>query len=352
MTDVLKVAAVFIGTIVGAGLASGQEIMQFFCVYGKNGFYGIAVCCLIYILLSFIIINLCYTFKFKSYQDILAYTFGKNFGKIAVAILTFFIFSGNVIMLSGGGAMIYEYVGIAPIWGILLMSAFAFLAACYSSKGLIAVNSLIVPFSTLIIFTIGIFAITSSFHNKAFYYDPLSLPASKSYEWLFSAILYAAFNLIAATGVICPLTHKFKNKKTFIHGCILGSIVLSLLAVSICFSLLYYLPQSFRFEIPNLYVAKQYGAMLPFALTIIIWFEMFSTEVSNLYSLSSVLQNSIHFSNTKAIVCILLVSFPFTLFGFSNLIRLLYPAYGILGLFFISKCFVNFLAPKHTYKCK
>jgi uncharacterized membrane protein YkvI len=346
VADVLKIAAVFIGTIVGAGLASGQEIMQFFCVYGKNGFYGIVVCCLIYIILSYIIINLCYIYKFKSYQDIIEYTFGKSFGKVAGLILTFFIFSGNVIMLSGGGAMVHEYVGIPPIWGILLMSAFGFMAACYSSKGLIAVNSIIVPFSTLVIFLIGIFVIVSCFHNKGFHFDPLSLPVPKPYEWVFSAILYAAFNLIAATGVICPLTHKFKNKKAFIKGCALGSIVLSLLATSISLSLLYYLPQSFRYEIPNLFVSKQYGAILPFALTIIIWFEMFSTEVGNLYSLSSVLQTSMHFSNTKAVFLILLLSFPFTLFGFSNLIKLLYPAYGVLGLFFISMCSIKFVILK------
>jgi uncharacterized membrane protein YkvI len=349
MTDVLKIAAVFIGTIVGAGLASGQEIMQFFSIYGKNGFYGIFICCLIYILLSFIIIDLCYIFRFKSYQDIIEYTFGKSCGKTATIILTFFIFSGNVIMLSGGGAMIHEYVGIDHIWGILFMSVLAFSAACYSSKGLIAVNAIIVPFSTLVIFLIGIFVIASAFHNKAFNFDPISLPISKSHEWLLSSILYAAFNLIAATGVICPLTLKFKNRKAFVKGCVLGSVVLTLLAVSISFSLLYFLPQSFRYEIPNLYVAKQYGHMLPFVLTIIIWFEMFSTEIGNIYSLSSVIQNSIHFSNTKAVISILLVSFPFTLLGFSNLIKFLYPAYGILGLLFISMCFIKFIVLKHKF---
>lgn len=36
---VFQVAFVFIGTIVGAGLASGKEITNFFTVYGYKSFY-------------------------------------------------------------------------------------------------------------------------------------------------------------------------------------------------------------------------------------------------------------------------------------------------------------------------
>ena len=58
MKVAFKVSAVFIGTIIGAGLASGQEILQFFSFYGINGFYGIILCCVLYMLFSFIVITL------------------------------------------------------------------------------------------------------------------------------------------------------------------------------------------------------------------------------------------------------------------------------------------------------
>jgi len=34
-----KVAATYIGTVVGAGFASGQEMLQFFAVFGLKGFW-------------------------------------------------------------------------------------------------------------------------------------------------------------------------------------------------------------------------------------------------------------------------------------------------------------------------
>ncbi|GFR35148.1 hypothetical protein [Thermobrachium celere] len=63
MKEELKVAAVFIGTIIGAGLASGQEILQFFSRFGRGSFIGILICFILYILLSLIFINMAYKKK-------------------------------------------------------------------------------------------------------------------------------------------------------------------------------------------------------------------------------------------------------------------------------------------------
>ncbi len=41
---IFQMGAVFIGTIVGAGLASGQEMTQFFTTYGYKSFIGLTIC--------------------------------------------------------------------------------------------------------------------------------------------------------------------------------------------------------------------------------------------------------------------------------------------------------------------
>ena len=58
LSDVFQVAAVFIGTIVGAGLASGKEISNFFTYYGYKSFIGIIACGILYILVYFFIIKI------------------------------------------------------------------------------------------------------------------------------------------------------------------------------------------------------------------------------------------------------------------------------------------------------
>lgn len=346
MKSELKIAAVFIGTIVGAGLASGQEILQFFGLYGYKGFVGIILCCGFYIFFSRIIILLCFKFKFKSYREIIKYVFGKKLGRTVDYLTTFFIFTGNIIMISGGGTMLNEYIGINKFWGVLIMCVFAFIVTYFSSQGIIAVNSIIVPFSTFIIILLGILVFFTYKENSGFPYTSIPVPNKTNLEWLSFTIIYASFNLLGATGVLCPLISEGTNKKAFIRGCFLGSIVLTLLALSINFSILYYAPKSFRFEIPNLFVSRHYGPLLPLFLTLVIWFEMFSTEIGDLYSLAKALHHSKNITYTYSLLIILLASIPFTLIGFSNLIKLLYPAFGLLSFIFVLGCLYRYLLIK------
>ena len=43
MKDILKIVFVIIGTLIGAGFASGQEIYLFFFSYGIKGLIGIFI---------------------------------------------------------------------------------------------------------------------------------------------------------------------------------------------------------------------------------------------------------------------------------------------------------------------
>ncbi|KMT22076.1 hypothetical protein [Clostridium cylindrosporum] len=344
MGDVLKISAVFIGTIIGAGLASGQEILQFFSLYGRKSFIGITICCIIYVVFSCIIVYLCYKHKFRSYNDMVIFVLGKKFGRVTDIFLTFFIFAGNTIMISGGGAMLNEFFGLNKAVGIFLMAALCFIVTSLSTKGLIATNMIVVPLSTVMILLVGIFTLKQN-PDSINYIITSNSPQSKD-GFLLSALLYASFNLILATGVICPMTREIKSRKKFIAGCLLGGIVLTILAVSVNFSILTYYPGSFYSEIPTLHISKEFGALFMFLLTGIIWLEMFSTEISNLYSLGKRMEHSFKISYTTSVLIIILVSIPISFAGFSNLIRILYPPFGAVSLIFIFGCLIKTMRVK------
>lgn len=336
----IKLAFVFIGTIIGAGLASGQEILQFFTLYGINGYWGIFLCCIIYILISVIIVNLCFNYKFQSYKELIVYSLGKRFGFIGDIMLTLFIFGCNTIMLSGGGAMLNEYLRIDKYWGILLMALVSFTAAAFSTNGVITINSAIVPFSFTTMLIMGLFVVLLNLPVQNITASIINSPSIKN-SWASSAILYSSFNLMTAIGVICPMTTESSDKKNFIKGCIIGSIALTIVNLIINSSIIIYSPQSLYTEIPNLCVAKNIGGILPLILTLTIWLEMFSTEVGNLYSLSMRIQHSLKMPYVTSLLLILLASIPVSFFGFSNLIRLIYPAFGVVSLVFIVGCIIK-----------
>ncbi|MCL1982865.1 MAG: hypothetical protein FWG53_07275, partial [Clostridiales bacterium] len=49
----ISVAFMFVGTIMGAGFASGREIWQFFGVFGNRGYAGIAFVAALFMLIGF-----------------------------------------------------------------------------------------------------------------------------------------------------------------------------------------------------------------------------------------------------------------------------------------------------------
>lgn len=341
MKQSLKIASVFIGTIVGAGLASGQEILQFFARFGMKGLAGIILCCALYITAFIVIIRLCIHNGYRSYKDIILSVLGKRIGSVIDFFLTIFIFGSSIIMISGGGAMLKEYVNLPYYAGVFLMCLLVFIMAVFSTNGVITLNSVVVPFSVLTIGILGILVFIKS-SSPGF---PLieNMKEGSSGRLYLSTILYASFNILGATGVICPIIYESKDKKHFIQGAIIGSIVLTVLALSIYYSILLYAPESMNSEIPNLYIARRFGRTYTFITSMVIWLEMFSTEISDIYSLSKRLEYSFRLPYIGSLLIIMGLTIPFSFIGFSRLIRLLYPPFGAVSLVFICGCIYMYL---------
>ena len=338
---IFQTAAVFIGTIVGAGLASGQEITQFFSTYGYVSFYGILVCCLIYIIVSSIIVSISLKHKLSSYTELIALVSPGFFGIITDVFTSFFLVSGAAVILAGSGALLHQYFGISKWVGILLMAIISLYTVLKDTKGLITINSFIVPALITIIVTIFILYLL-------FYKDMVSatyikqIPSYKNNiipaQWFFSALLYAGFNMLCCSGVLVPLSQEIKYKRVLIPGVIIGALGLTILCYLINTMLLLNIPQIFKYEIPLLYITHRFGMLMQILLLCIIFCEMFSTEVSNIYSVGKTLEKKFDVSYKKAVLLIVVVALPISQIGFKTLIKVLYPGFGAISFIFLIQC--------------
>ena len=157
---------------------------------------------------------------------------------------------------------------------------------------------------------------------------------------LISTILYAGYNTLCSSGVLVPLSTEMKNSKTMIKGISLGTLGLTLLCLIINLLLTINQPYIYEYEIPLLLVAERFGSLIQGFLLVIIWLEMFSTEVSDVYSISKTLEQSFNIKFKKGIFIVLFFALLISQIGFTNLISTLYPAFGVLSLIFISQCFI------------
>lgn len=365
LSATFQVAAVFIGTIVGAGLASGKEITQFFTTYGYKSFAGIILCGIIYIGVSKMFIEISTRYKLESYNQLINLVSPGFLGKLTDIFTSFFLLSGTAIILAGSGALLNQYFGISKWIGIGLMSSLALIILMRDTDGLIEVNSIIVP--SLIFVISSIFILYLVFAKDLISFEHIkSIPYSKNH-WFFSTILYAGFNLLSCSGVLVPLSKEVNHNKTLIWGVSIGALVLTLLCGAINLMLMLNVPYIYQYEIPLLYISHRFGSFLQIMLLFIIWLEMFSTVVSDVYSVAKMLQslsdkNRCHGGNyfkssllnrffnyisyKKSVVLILLLALPISQIGFSNLIKVLYPAFGVISSAFIIQCFIFYINNK------
>lgn len=343
IVSIFQMAAVFIGTIVGAGLASGQEITQFFSTYGYVSFWGILICGLIYIGISSIIISISVKHKLSSYSELINLVSPGFFGQITDIFTSFFLVSGAAIILAGSGALLHQYFGVSKWVGIILMSIISLYTLLKDTKGLITINSFIVPLLTTIIITIFVLylvfykdMVSASYIKQIPSYKNNIIPA----QWFLSALLYAGFNMLCCSGVLVPLSQEIKQKRILIPGVIIGALVLTILCYLINIMLLLNIPQIFKYEIPLLYITNRFGMLMQILLLCVIWCEMFSTEVSDIYSVGKTIEKKFNIPYKKAVFIILLVALPISQIGFKNLIRVLYPGFGAVSLIFLIQCII------------
>lgn len=332
-----QVAAVFIGTIVGAGLASGQEIRQFFTEYGYKGFRGILLCGFIYIIIGYMISSISLKYNLKSYNEIINLVLRpKIFANFTDGVTSLFLISGAAIILAGSGALIHQYFGVSKWVGIVIMVLISTIVLLRDTKGLIEVNSFIVP--SLIIVLLTIFTMYVFFNKEIVSLTYVKNIPNYKDNWFLSCLLYSGFNILGCSGVIVPLSQEMKNKRSMFWGIFMGAVILTVLTAIINLMLLSNIPYIFKYEIPLLYIANRFGSLTQMLLLGIIWLEMFSTVVSDVYSVGKALTQIFDISYKTSVVLVILIAIPISQIGFVNLISVIYPAFGVISLLFMLQC--------------
>lgn len=331
-----QIATIFIGTIVGAGLSSGKELSQFFSQYGYLSFLGLIACAFFYIWMSHLIISINSHYQLESYDAFIQLICPNILGVFMNLVITFFFYSSTAIVIAGSGALIHQYFGI-PVWaGILLMVVLSIVVLLRETNGLIEINGFIVP--TLVTIMVLLFITFTYRFPQTFSISYLKNTMPSKYGWGFSALLYAGFNIMSCVGVLVPLSTELKRNKDIIAGVAIGSLFLTLISCIINFLMMITYKQALQYEIPLLFVAQQISPLIQFALLCVIWLEMFSSKVSNIYSLSKSLQNRFPISFKKSMLIIIALSLPVTQVGFGTLVTYLYPMFGALSIIFVWQC--------------
>ena len=329
MKNVLKVVFVIIGTLIGAGFASGQEVYLFFFSYGMKGLIGILISSIIIGVVIYSTFNILNKYKINAYKDFLNILIPKNtkLKIIANFIINIFILITFFIMIAGFGAYFEQEIGINRLVGSLILAIITFIVFMTSIKGVVKVNELIVPILIGFIFIIGIISIKDTHILNLENY----VIRTNYTNFALSAVLYSSYNSILLIPVLITLNNYVKNKKQIFYISFISAIVTILLSVIIFLLLVRVDVDISKLEMPVVYVVSNMFKILRYIYGVIILGSIFTTAISlGVSFLQNTAKNKKGYTQISIIMCI--TSVIISKFGFSNLVSLLYPIFGYLGL--------------------
>lgn len=319
---------IIIGSLVGAGFASGQEIYLFFYKYGKLGILGLIISCLIitYIIYKTLLIILENDINnYKQFLDKIINN--KKISQIINFIVNIFLIMTFYIMVSGFGAYFEQELGINYLIGTTIISVLCYSIFLKNISGVKDTSSIIVPILIIFILIIGIINFKEIDFEK-FKKDKYLI---ENMGWIIQSLIYSSYNMILLIPVLSNLKKYLKNKKQIKYIAIFSGIIIFILALNI-FLLLSRVDINFNLlEMPAVYVIGKYYKNLKIYYGIIILLSIFTTALSTGISfLENIVKNKRYFPQIGGIMCI--TSLIISNFGFSNLLKILFPVFGYLGL--------------------
>ncbi|RJQ32518.1 MAG: hypothetical protein C4589_00590 [Peptococcaceae bacterium] len=324
-----KVVTAYIGAVIGAGFASGQEILQFFSLYGWNGLLGVIIAAGLFSYLGSVVMFLAVQMNTSSYRKLLFYLMGFRAGKIMDIFNMLMLLGGLGVMLAGSGAVFSEFLGLPSFLGVWLVALLTCMVILGGLNGLLTVNVFLVPLKFLVIVFVSIAVLV---YRGGF--PPLqSAPATAGVagHWLWASILYVSYNMVVPVAVLSSLGRTVPLKTGVIGGA-LGGLGLGLAAALIFLVNLSFYPEIAGYQVPLLFAAGRLGSVFQWALGLLIWLAIFTTAIADAHGFASRLSpgGGIRYRLFGIGACLLVL--PLANFGFASLVRVFYPFFGYAGL--------------------
>jgi len=323
----IGLGAIYIGTLIGAGFASGQEIMSFFTIYGKKGLLGLAVASTLFFLIGYLIMREAIRKRSQCLSDLLLPLAGAKLTFVYELMADIFSLAGYYIMLSGCGAVLEESFNLNYLAVVLLLNIVIVWCLCKEFSGLAEINKILV--SIILVMTV-IIAFLCAKEGKNI--TVIGTQFNKS-GWLTSAAVYVSYNTTLAIVVLSAL-----GTYTDRTGAALGAAAIGAFGILFMGGLMWYITwvnyqMVSRVQVPLLKIAKNHSDFLFLSSVIVLLSAMLSTALGLGFSFARSLSRRSGIKYKVALL-FLFVGIPLTRYSFTGLINRVYPLFGKLGIIF------------------
>lgn len=336
----LQVTLAFVGLLVGAGFATGQEVVQYFISFGTWGIAGAVVSGILMIAAGAVIIQIGSYFLAEEHRAVFHSVSHPVVSKFLDISVTLTLFAMGFVMLAGAGSTLEQQFGL-PSWiGSAIMMGLVMLT------GLLNVNKVtnIISAVTPLIFVAVI---------VAFVYTMLQLPVdlgamsdlavqadSPVSPWWLSAINYTCMALMLGVSMSLMIGGNTSNPRVAGWGGVLGGTFYTILLIMNAVALLVNYESVGDSDIPMLMLFETMHPVAALCMVVVTFVMIYNTCISMFYALG----RRITVNHRKRYVPVFLgtcvAGYLVSLIGFGTLMAYVYPAIGYVGMVMVIVMFI------------
>ncbi|QST00060.1 hypothetical protein IMZ31_18730 [Pontibacillus sp. ALD_SL1] len=320
----MKWMFLIIGTMIGAGYASGRELWQFF---GHESGLAILIFTILFTISCYVILRISFEKKSKHYLPVLRTIVGDHLTLLYDGMIILYLFTTTVIMLAGSGAT-WQAFHFSYWLGIIAIIVPLILVFVWDIKGILSMNSIILPLLIGgLLYVLILFSVQQELSIFSHIGEQSNWPA---------AFPFTALNILPLIAVLGAVGSEVRYKGEIWIASIGSGLVLGSISFIYNSSLIQIADDILLYEIPLFAILKHYPYEMFLFISFLLWIAIFTTAASGVLGLITRFRNRLKGPLWLLAAITLLLMLPLTSIGFSTLIKYLYPLYGLLNLYVLS----------------
>ena len=332
ISNKVKIAAVYGSVFLGAGFASGRELIQYFVGFGGIGIWGLIIAGVLFALTGWAVLSICRRQGINNYSGLMRYLMGDKIGPLMEGLVVGFLFCLFVAMLAGAGATVRQAFNLPFTLGAVVIGLVVFAVLCFGLEGIVKFNVILAPFMLAGGIFVGLFSYLTH-TNPAF----LAQESMLGFAWFVSAVVYASYNLVTGIPVLAATSGLATGKLDAMFGGIVGGGIITIVGICMALPLFLFYAEVIHLEIPFLYITSGYGHEFNIMYLAILITALLTTAACNAFAVLQWFEGRGYSTNKVTIAAMLcLAGILASHVGFSTIVAYVYPLFGLIGIFKIT----------------
>ena len=327
-----SIALAYVGVMIGAGVSSGQDLLQYFVSFGAWGLIGVIVLGVLHVGFGRLMIALGSYYQSDDHSVVLAEISHPVIYRILdiALIITCFIF--GFVMTAGAGANLNQQFGM-PFWvGAFLCTALTIVVSFLDFKKIIGVIGVFTPMILVmiaVIFMTNVLGRHWDFEEMNRISQTIQSPFSSVWMSVVNYFAVCVMSAIAMAFVMGGSIFKINEAEKsgawggFMVGVIFFITTLILFANS---------DKIVKSDVPMLAIAKEVNPVFATLYAFVIFGLIFNTVFSLYYALGKRFAAGSEKRFKFFVTAFSLSGFLVSFMGFRQLVAVMYPIIGYMGL--------------------